>query len=167
MSAPTPCLWFFAGDGEAAMTRYVELFSAYGPASVTQVSRAGEGTPGIDAGQVLTMTVDLHGREIMALNGGPAGFAHSEAMSLVVSCGSQEEVDHYWYGLLEGGGRESRCGWLVDPWGISWQVVPTRLGELLGGPDREGAGRAMAAMLGMQRLDIAALEAAYAGDSGE
>lgn len=163
MNAPTPCLWFFAGDAEAALTRYVELFAAYGPASVTQVSRAGEGVPGIEAGAVLTMTVDLHGREVMALAGGPADFAHSEAFSLVIPCASQEEVDHYWFGLLEGGGRESQCGWLVDPWGISWQVVPSRLHELLGGPDPEGAQRAMAAMLSMQRLDIAALEAAYDG----
>jgi len=162
-NAPTPCLWFFDNDAEAALTRYVELFSAYGPASVTQVSRAGEGVPGIAAGSVLTMTVDLHGREVMALAGGPADFAHSEAFSLVIPCASQEEVDHYWYGLLEGGGRESQCGWLVDPWGISWQVVPRRLHELLGGPDPEGAQRAMAAMLSMRRLDIAGLEAAYEG----
>jgi predicted 3-demethylubiquinone-9 3-methyltransferase (glyoxalase superfamily) len=161
MTPLTPCLWFFDDDAEAALTRYVELFSAYGPASVEQVSRYGPGAPRPE-GTVLTMTVDLHGRPLMALNGGPAGFAHSPAASLLVTCGSQEEVDHYWYGLLEGG-EESMCGWLVDRWGISWQIVPSRLGELVGGPDPEGAARAMQAMLGMRRLDIAALEAAYAG----
>jgi len=131
---------------------------------VLHAARAGEGVPGVPAGQVLTMSVSLHGREIMALNGGPAPFAHSEAFSMMVPCGSQEEVDHYWYGLTADGGREGNCGWLVDRWGISWQVVPTRLFELLGGPDPAGAGRAQAAMLGMSRLDVAALEAAYAGE---
>ena len=164
MSGFTPCLWFFEGDGEAALTRYVELFSAYGEASVIDVSRAGEGVPGIEPGSALTVTVSLHGRELMALNGGPAPFAHSDATSFVVSCGSQAEVDHYWDGLVADGGRESRCGWLVDRWGISWQIVPTRLRELLGGPDPEGAQRALGAMLAMGRLDIATLEAAYAGE---
>ena len=163
MSGFTPCLWFFEGDTEDALTRYVELFSAYGEASVLQASRAGEGVPRVEAGQVLTMTVSLHGRELMGLNGGPAQFAHSEATSFLVSCGSQEEVDHYWDGLLADGGRESQCGWLVDRWGVSWQIVPTRLYELLGGADPEGAQRAMVAMLAMSRLDIATLEAAYAG----
>lgn len=163
MSGFTTCLWFFEGDAEAALSRYVELFSAYGDASVLHASRAGDGVPGIEAGQVLTMSVSLHGRELMGLNGGPAQFAHSEAASLLVPCGSQEEVDHYWYGLLADGGRESQCGWLVDRWGISWQIVPTRLYELLGGPDPEGAQRAMTSMLAMSRLDVATLEAAYAG----
>lgn len=163
MSTVTPCLWFFNNDAEEALTRYVELFSAYGEASVVSASRAGEGVPGIPAGNVLTMSVSLGGREVMALNGGPAEFAHSEAFSFSVSCGSQEEVDHYWDGLIADGGRESQCGWLVDRWGISWQIVPTRLHELLGGSDPEGSQRALQAMLGMRRLVIADLEAAYAG----
>jgi predicted 3-demethylubiquinone-9 3-methyltransferase (glyoxalase superfamily) len=157
MTPVTPCLWFFSDDAEAAMTRYVELFSAYGPASVVEVSRYGPDMP-LPEGSVLTMTVDLHGRPLMAINGGPAGFSHSPAASLLVTCASQEEVDHYWYGLLEGGGEESMCGWLVDRWGISWQVVPSRLSELLGGSDAEACARVTRAMLGMRRLDIAALE---------
>ncbi len=164
MSGFTPCLWFFNRDAEEALTRYVELFSAYGEAAVLHASRAGEGVPRMEAGDVLTMTVSLHGRELMGLNGGQAQFAHSEAFSMLIGCGSQEEVDHYWYGLLDGGGREGQCGWLVDRWGISWQVMPTRLYELLGGSDPDGAQRAMVAMLAMQRLDVATLEAAYAGE---
>jgi predicted 3-demethylubiquinone-9 3-methyltransferase (glyoxalase superfamily) len=164
MSTIAPCLWFFQGDAEEALTRYVALFSAYGPASVVQSSRAGEGVPGIEPGSMLTMTVDLGGRELMAINGGPADFAHSPAFSLFVSCASQEEVDHYWDGLLADGGQESQCGWLIDRWGVSWQIVPTRLGELLGGDDAEGSQRALQAMLAMRRIDVAELERAYAGE---
>ena len=164
MSGFTPCLWFFEGDAEEALTRYVELFSAYGEASVTNVSRAGDGIPGIPAGQVLTMSVSLHGDDLMAINGGPASFAHSEASSLFVPCASQEEVDHYWDGLVAEGGREGNCGWLVDRWGVSWQIVPTRLYELIGGPDPEGSQRALGAMLAMSRLHVPTLEAAYAGE---
>jgi predicted 3-demethylubiquinone-9 3-methyltransferase (glyoxalase superfamily) len=114
-------------------------------------------------GRVTLVTFELAGRPFTALNGGPM-FSFSPAISFVVDCDTQDEVDYYW-DRLSAGGEESMCGWLVDRFGISWQVVPRVLGELLGGPDAEGAARATAAMLEMRRLDIASLEAAYRGDS--
>jgi predicted 3-demethylubiquinone-9 3-methyltransferase (glyoxalase superfamily) len=107
------------------------------------------------------VTFELDGRPFMALNGGPT-YHFTPAVSFVVNCASQEEVDHYWYGLLDGG-EPSQCGWLTDRFGLSWQIVPDRLGELMGDPDRERADRVMQAMLAMVKLDIAALEAAADG----
>lgn len=107
------------------------------------------------------MQFELGDREFTALNGGP-GFTFNEAISFMVPCANQSEVDRYWDSLSDGG-EESQCGWLKDRFGVSWQIIPDRLGELLGGSDPEGAQRAMQAMLGMQKLDIAALEKAYEG----
>lgn len=114
-------------------------------------------------GRVTLVTFELAGRPFTALNGGPL-FSFTPAISFVVDCDDQAEVDYYW-DRLTSGGEESMCGWLVDRFGISWQVAPRALGGLLGGPDPDGAARATAAMLQMRRLDIASLEAAYRGDS--
>jgi predicted 3-demethylubiquinone-9 3-methyltransferase (glyoxalase superfamily) len=107
----------------------------------------------------MTVEFRLEGQEFVALNGGPE-FGFTEAISLFVSCGSQDEVDHLWDALLRDGGQESQCGWLKDRYGLSWQIVPDRLGELLGDPDRGRAKRAMQAMLAMQKIDIAGMERA-------
>ncbi len=111
---------------------------------------------------VMTATMELAGQRFMALNGGPE-FAFTEAVSFFVSVDTQEEVDRLWSALTADGGQESQCGWLKDKFGLSWQIVPKKLMELMGSPDREGAGRTMQAMLRMRKLDIAALQAAYDG----
>ncbi|MCO4236583.1 VOC family protein [Pseudarthrobacter sp. MDT3-28] len=150
------CLWFENQAQEAA-----EFYaSVFGDSRILDVSRFGEGGPG-QAGQVITVEFEIAGRKFMALNGGaPANF--TEAVSFVVDCSDQAEVDRYWSALTDGG-AESQCGWLKDRFGVSWQIVPSVLGSLIGGPDPEGAQRAMQAMLGMQKLDIAALQTAYDG----
>jgi predicted 3-demethylubiquinone-9 3-methyltransferase (glyoxalase superfamily) len=153
MSPPTPCLWF-DGNAAEAVDLYVSLF----PNS----RRTGPSTGEADTDDSpLMVTFELDGRPFMALNGGPT-YHFTPAVSFVVNCASQEEVDHYWYGLLDGG-EPSQCGWLTDRFGLSWQIVPDRLGELMGDPDRERADRVMQAMLAMVKLDIAALEAAADG----
>ena len=114
-------------------------------------------------GAVTLVTFELAGRPFTALNGGPM-FSFSPAISFVVDCDDQAEVDYYWDRLTEGG-EESMCGWLIDRFGVSWQVVPRALGSLIGGPDPDGAARATAAMLQMRKLDVGTLEAAYRGES--
>lgn len=151
MPSPVPCLWF-DGHGLPAAERYVSLFPN---SAVTGTSPGPGDVP-------LTVSFTLDGREHTALNGGPQ-FQHSEAFSFQVTCADQAEVDHYWDGLLAGGGQEGRCGWLKDPWGVSWQVVPTRLAELLADPDPDRSSRALQAMFGMSRLVVAELEAAADG----
>jgi predicted 3-demethylubiquinone-9 3-methyltransferase (glyoxalase superfamily) len=154
----TPCLWFDTQAEEAA-----EHYAAIFPNSrITEVTRYGEAGPG-PAGSAMVVLFELDGQPFQALNGGPQ-FTFDEAISFSVSCGTQEEVDHYWDALVEGG-QESQCGWLKDRFGVSWQIVPTRLVELLADPDPQRAQRAMRAMLGMRKIDIAALEAA--ADSAE
>jgi len=156
MTDITPCLWF-DGNADEAVDHYLSIFpnsrrltgSEYGP-----------DTPG-EEGTTLTLSFELDGRPFMALNGGPA-FQFTPAISFVVNCETQEELDHYWDRLLEGG-APSQCGWLTDRFGVSWQIVPTRLGELMSDPDHERANRVMQAMLKMIKLDIAQLEAAAAG----
>lgn len=152
----TTCLWFDTQAEEAAEF-YVSVFD---DSRVLSVSRYGEGSPG-PAGQAMTVQFEVAGRTFTALNAGPA-FSFTEAVSFVINCAGQEEVDRYWKALTDGG-TESRCGWLKDRYGVSWQVVPSVLGQLLGGPDPEGARRAMQAMLGMRKLDIGALQKAYDG----
>ena len=153
----TPCLWF-DGQAEEAAHFYTSVFKN---SKITDVSRYGEGAP-VPAGTALTVAFELDGRPFTALNGGPQ-FQFNEAISLQVPCETQDEVDEYWTRLGEGG-AEGQCGWLKDRYGLWWQLVPTALPGILGGPDAEGAARAMAAMMGMQKLDIAALQAAYDGD---
>ncbi len=147
MQKITPCLWFDT-QGEEAAEFYVSVFDN---SQITQVSRYGEAGPGTP-GSVLTVAFELDGVPFTALNGGPV-FTFNEAVSFQVSCESQEEVDHFW-GRLSEGGEEGQCGWLKDRYGVSWQIVPTALPELLGDHDPERARRAMEAMLGMKKLDI-------------
>ncbi|WP_256104727.1 VOC family protein [Streptomyces sp. ODS05-4] len=149
-----PCLWY-DGDAEAAVAFYVSLFP---DSEVQKVTRYPEGGPG-EAGAVLTVDFVMAGREYTALNGGPE-FRFTEAVSLSVDGDSQEEVDDLWDRFLADGGEESVCGWLKDRWGLSWQIVPRRLVELLDDPDPERVARVFQAMLKMRRLDVAALEAA-------
>lgn len=156
MQKVTPFLWFDT-DAEAA----AQLYTSVIPNSrIVGVTRYGAGGPGAE-GSVMTVQFELDGRTFVALNGGPA-HAFTDAISFQVSCESQEEVDAYW-DALTADGEEGRCGWLKDPFGVSWQIVPTVLPALLGDPDPERAQRAMAAMLGMSKLQIDVLEQAAAG----
>lgn len=156
MPSVTPFLWF-DHRLEEAVTFYVSVFEG---ARILHTARYGPGAPQ-PAGTAMSMTFEIAGQRVMALNGGPM-YTHSPAFSLFVSCRTQAEVDHYWARLVDGG-RPSQCGWLVDRYGLSWQVIPEALGRLLGDADPGRAGRAMQAMLQMQKIDIAALEHAAAG----
>jgi len=138
VSKITPCLWF-NGTAEEAAQFYVSLFP---DSEITSVHRAAADNPSTRAGAVLTVEFTIGGQPFTGLNGGP-DFTFSEAVSFSIDCADQAEVDRYWDALVEGGGEHSVCGWLKDRFGLSWQVVPRQLGEYLGGPDREGAARAM------------------------
>ena len=146
----TPFLWFDS-DAEAAAKLYTSIFEN---SRITDISRAGD--------KVMSVTFDLAGQSIIALNGGPH-YQLTPAFSLFVSVDSQAELDRTWDALLADGGKPSRCGWLVDRYGLSWQVIPTVLGKLMGDPDPGRAGRAVQAMMGMVKLDIAELERAANG----
>ena len=151
-----PCLWFDT-EGEAAAELYTSVFPN---SKILDIAHYGEAGPR-PAGTVMTVSFELNGQEFLALNGGPE-FTFSEAVSFQVMCEDQDEVDLFWSKLGEGG-EHGPCGWLKDRFGLSWQIVPTRLGELLGDPDPARARRAMTAMLGMGKLDIAELEQAADG----
>ena len=151
MQKISPFLWFDSQAEEAA-NLYVSLFDN---AEITDVSRYPEGTTG-PAGQVMTVSFRLAGQEFTALNGGPQ-FPFTEAVSFVVHCKDQDEVDRLWARFTEGG-EPGQCGWLKDRFGLSWQIVPDRLTELLGDPDPGRANRAMQAMLQMQKIEIKVLE---------
>jgi predicted 3-demethylubiquinone-9 3-methyltransferase (glyoxalase superfamily) len=153
----TPNLWF-DDQGKEAAEFYVSVFPN---SRITNVSYYGEVGPG-PAGTVLTVDFELDGQAFTAINGGPA-FTFDEAISLLINCADQDEVDYYWGKLTENGGEESQCGWLKDKYGLSWQVVPGGMDEMLKDPDDERGQRAMKAMLGMQKIDLAALQAAYDG----
>ena len=156
MPTITPNLWFDTQALEAA-----EFYTSVFPNSkITNVSRYGEAGPR-EAGMVLTVDFELDGQPYTAINGGPH-FTFNEAISLLINCADQDEVDYYWDKLLEGG-EPSQCGWLKDKFGLSWQVVPTGMGDLMADPDPERSQRAMKAMLGMVKLDLAALQAAADG----
>lgn len=151
-----PCLWF-NGEAEAAATHYVGVLPN---SRITEVMRwPMDGMA--PAGSVLTVTFELDGTRFVGLNGGPE-FTFTEAVSFQVICETQDEIDHYWARLGEGG-REVECGWLKDRFGLSWQIVPRMLPEALADADRERAARVMRAMMTMVKLDIAALEAAGRG----
>jgi predicted 3-demethylubiquinone-9 3-methyltransferase (glyoxalase superfamily) len=151
------CLWFDT-EAEEAAKFYVSLFDN---SRITAVSRYGKGMP-MPEGTVLTVVFELAGTEYMALNGGPL-FKFSEASSMVVQCDTQAEIDRLWEALIAGGGHAQQCGWLKDRYGLPWQIVPARLREMMQDPDRARFGRLMAAIMGMVKLDIAKLEAAYRG----
>lgn len=153
----TPCLWFDT-EAEDAAKFYVSIFPN---SRITDTARYPEGLPGDRAGQVLTVAFELDGTPFTGLNGGPQ-FKLDEAISFQIEVEDQAELDRYWNALLSGGGQESQCGWLKDRFGLSWQVVPKRLPELLSGPDKEKAKRVAEAMMQMVKLDIAKLEAAAA-----
>ena len=158
MRAITPSLWF-DGRAEEAAAFYTSLF----PDSRTEeITRAAADNPSTKAGEVLLVTFTLAGQPFVGVNGGPQ-FPFTEAVSFVIDCDDQAEVDRYWAALVEGGGEHGQCGWLKDRFGLSWQVVPREMGAYLAGPDAAGAARAMQAMLRMQKLDLATLRAAYEG----
>ena len=155
------CLWFDTQAREAAefYTRVLRDGSIDGAAVYPNAAEEVSGKP---AGSEMTVEFEVEGVRFLALNGGP-NFTFSEAVSVIVYRDTQEEIDEVWEALLEGGGTESQCGWLKDRFGLSWQVTPSSMGRYLGGPDREGAERAMQAMLGMRKIDIGEIQRAYEG----
>ncbi|WP_425247193.1 VOC family protein [Streptomyces sp. NEAU-NA10] len=153
----TTCLWF-DGQAEEAAHHYVSIFKNSSVGRITRYTEAGPGP----AGSVVTVEFTANGQKFVALNGGPE-FKFNEAISFQIHCADQEEVDHYWHKLTEGGGEPGPCGWLKDKYGVSWQVVPGVLMEMVTDPDQDKAARATRAMLSMGKLDIAALRRAYDG----
>jgi predicted 3-demethylubiquinone-9 3-methyltransferase (glyoxalase superfamily) len=153
----TTFLWF-DNNAEEAMNLYVSIFKN---SKILDVTRYGEAGPG-PAGSVMTTTFQLEGQQFIALNGGPH-FKFTEAISLSVDCNTQEEVDDLWRRLIEGGGAPSRCGWLKDKFGLSWQIVPNALRELMQAKDPKKSQRVMQALLQMDKIDIARLKQAYDG----
>ena len=153
-----PCLWFDT-QAEAAAQFYVSIFRN---SRILSTSRYAEGMP-LPAGTVLTVSFELDGKQFLALNGGPM-FKLSEAFSLVVECDTQQEIDGLWE-KLSAGGQEQQCGWLKDKFGLSWQIVPAKLGEWMQSGDPARSQRVMQALMPMVKLDIAALQRAY--DGGE
>jgi predicted 3-demethylubiquinone-9 3-methyltransferase (glyoxalase superfamily) len=152
----TPNLWFDT-EAEEAAHFYISVFPN---SRIVSTARYPEGAPG-PAGSVMTVEFELDGQRLVGINGGPQ-FPFTEAVSLQINCESQDEVDHYWERLTDGG-EEVQCGWLKDRYGLSWQVVPAGMEELFSDPDPQRAQRAMQAMLGMRKLDVAALRAAADG----
>jgi predicted 3-demethylubiquinone-9 3-methyltransferase (glyoxalase superfamily) len=158
MSKIAPCLWF-DGDAEEAATFYTSILP---DSRIDRVNPAAADTPSGPEGSVLSVDFTLAGQQFIGLNGGP-DFQFNEAISFSIDCEDQAEVDRLWDALVEGGGEHSVCGWLKDRYGVSWQVIPRRLPELLNGPDPQGAARAMQAMLEMTKIDVAKIEEAYQG----
>jgi predicted 3-demethylubiquinone-9 3-methyltransferase (glyoxalase superfamily) len=156
MQKITPFLWFDA-NAEEAVNYYTSIFPN---SSIEHVERYGKDSPGTE-GSVMVIAFTLNGQAFNALNGGPV-YQLTPAISFVVNCEDQAEVDHYWDHLLAGG-KADQCGWLTDKFGVTWQIVPKALGELLGDPDPQKAYRAMQAMLKMVKLDIAELRKAFEG----
>jgi predicted 3-demethylubiquinone-9 3-methyltransferase (glyoxalase superfamily) len=155
MQKITPWLWFDTQAEEAA-TLYTSVFPNSAIVDITRYGAAGPRPEGM----VMTVSFDLDGERFVALNGGPEQYGFTEAVSFMVSCDGQEEVDRYWSALVADGGEEGPCGWCKDRYGLSWQIVPTRLRELLSDPDPGRAQRALQAMLRMKKLEIAELERA-------
>jgi len=154
MQKIVPFLWF-NGQAEEAMNFYVSIFKN---SKIKTLHRYGDAGPG-PRGTVMSGAFELNGQEFMALNGGPQ-FTFTPAISFFVNCETQAEVDELWE-KLSAGGEKSRCGWLRDKYGVSWQIIPTALGKMLGDPDRAKAGRVMQAMLKMDKIDIHGLQRAY------
>lgn len=158
MNGITPFLWFDSQAEEAA-NFYVSLFKN---SKITHVARYGEAGPG-PAGSVMTVAFELDGQEFTALNGGPQ-FTFTPAVSFVINCADQDEVDYYWE-KLTAEGQEVQCGWVTDKFGLSWQIVPEGIFDVIGGDDEAGSQRAMESMLQMKKLDINVLRRAYAGSA--
>ena len=154
----TPFLWFDT-EAEDAMNFYVSVFKN---SKVLSVSRTPDNVPGDRAGKVLVASFEIEGQKFHAMNGGPT-YKIDEAISFVVNCDTQEEIDYYWEKLTSNGGKEVQCGWLKDKYGFRWQIVPEIMHKLLQDPDRAKAARAMAAMMKMVKLDAARIEAAARG----
>jgi len=160
MSKVSPCLWF-DGQAEEAANFYVSLLP---DSKIEMVQRNTVDGPAGKTGSVLVVEFTLAGQRFIALNGGMR-VEYTNAVSFMIDCADQAEVDRLWEALLSGGGQAQRCGWLSDRYGVSWQIIPAALPKYLGGPDRAGAQRAMQAMLGMIKLDIEGLKRAYEGRS--
>ena len=154
----TTCLWF-DGNAREAANFYTSIFPN---SSIADNWIAPTDTPGNKQGEEIVVNFKIFGHDFIALNGGPQ-FPHSEAVSFQIPCKDQSEIDHYWEILIKDGGQESQCGWLKDKFGISWQVISAEMNNYLGGPDAEGAQRATQAMLGMRKIDLAAMKSAYEG----
>jgi predicted 3-demethylubiquinone-9 3-methyltransferase (glyoxalase superfamily) len=158
----TPCLWF-DDQAEEAATLYTSVFPGSRIVTVSRYGEAGREVHGRPPGSVMVVAFELEGQAFTALNGGPV-FKFNEAISLQVSCRTQEEVDHYWEKLSHGGDEQAQqCGWLKDRYGLSWQIVPVALMEMMADPDPVKAGRVMQAMLQMKKIDIKGLRQAYCG----
>ena len=154
----TTCLWF-DGNAREAANFYTSIFP---DSSIADNWIAPTDTPGNKQGEEIVVNFKIFGHDFIALNGGPQ-FPHSEAVSFQIPCKDQSEIDHYWEILTKDGGQESQCGWLKDKFGVSWQVISAEMNHYLGGPDSEGAQRATEAMLGMRKIDLAAMKSAYEG----
>jgi len=148
----------YNNQAEEAAIHYLSVFEQ---GKIKSTMRAGDGGPG-PKGSVFSVTFELFGQTFIALNGGPS-FTFTQGISLFVACDTQAEIDRYWGKLTENGGKEIQCGWLVDKFGVSWQIVPKILGDMIGDKDPAKAGRAMQAMMPMKKLDIATLKRAYQG----
>jgi predicted 3-demethylubiquinone-9 3-methyltransferase (glyoxalase superfamily) len=159
VSKITPCLWFDHGQAEQAAKLYTSIFPN---SRIDKVTRSPADNPSTSQGAVLTVDFTLDGQKFIGLNGGPE-FAFTEAVSFSIDCKDQAEVDRYWDALIADGGAPSMCGWLKDRFGLSWQVVPRQMSEMLQSSDTAAAGRAMKAMLEMTKLDVAKLQEAYEG----
>jgi predicted 3-demethylubiquinone-9 3-methyltransferase (glyoxalase superfamily) len=162
MQRIAPCLWF-DDQAEEAATFYTGIFKNSRIGKISRYGKAGYEIHHRPAGSVMTVEFELDGQPFTALNGGPV-FKFNEAISFQINCENQKEVDYYWEKLTAGGDKNAQqCGWLKDKFGLSWQVVPTVLAQMVGDPDSKKSQRAMQAMLQMKKLDIAELERAYAG----
>lgn len=157
----TPCLWF-DDQAEAAANYYISIFRNSRITAVSRYGEAGKEVHGRPPGSVLTVAFELDGHTFTALNGGPV-FKFNEAVSFQINCETQDEVDYFWERLSEGGPPEAQqCGWVKDQYGLSWQVVPTVLPQMMADADPVRAGRVMTALMKMKKLDIAQLKRAYA-----
>jgi predicted 3-demethylubiquinone-9 3-methyltransferase (glyoxalase superfamily) len=157
----TPCLWF-DGNAEEASAFYTAIFKDSDIGSKSKYDEQSSKTTGQPKGSTMVVEFEIAGQKFVGLNGGPT-FKFNEAVSFMIACKDQAEVDYFWSRLTADGGEESQCCWLKDKFGLSWQVVPTVLNDLISGPDKDGSKRAVAALLKMQKPDIQTLQDAYDG----
>jgi predicted 3-demethylubiquinone-9 3-methyltransferase (glyoxalase superfamily) len=157
----TPFLWF-DNNAEEAAAFYTSVFKDSNVGSESKYDEASAAVSGQRKSSVMVVDFEIAGQKFIALNGGPH-FKFTEAVSFVVDCKDQDEIDYYWSRFTADGGQESQCGWLKDKFGVSWQIIPSALNDLVGGTDKEGAKRAMNAMLKMKKLNIRQLQSAYDG----